>query len=310
MPQYKGCQSHEISGIVHSLGDKSSADDPDIKVGDRVVIYPFIGCRKCDVCSGGSNQLCPDAIKGTLGAQQPGGYATYVSVPEKKFAVKVPESVGMDTAAIIACSGVTTYHGVSVVKPTLEELLKLRGKTKLLVIGAGGLGLWCVQIAKAILPPDVRVISADITTSKLEIAKAAGADDVVLWDPTVDEATLVERTKEISGGGVDAVIDLVNNGITTSRALNCLNYGGILAIIGLFGGSINIQLPTFVCKTHCLRGVYVASPQHLRELVKLVAEKQLKPPPMSYYSLDQANEALMMLKDGKINGRALLKMDD
>ncbi|XP_013407516.1 uncharacterized protein LOC106171625 [Lingula anatina] len=298
---------HEISGVVHSLGPNPGPNAPDIKVGDKVIVFPWIGCRNCGLCKNGDPQLCPEAWN-SLGMGAPGGYSTYVPVPERQYVIKVPESMPMDTATMLPCSGLTTFHAVSAVRATVEKMVALKGSASLLIIGAGGLGLWCIQIAKAVLPPQTRVIVADITTEKLETAKAAGADDVILWDVKGTEEDMLALTKKAGGGGLDAAIDLVNAGPTTTRALNALHHGGILGSVGLFGGCLNIPLPVFALKTQCVRGVYVGNPQQLKDLVALVDQRKLKPPPLVFYELDQATEVLGLLKKGQIKGRAILKL--
>ena len=95
--------------------------------------------------------VCEDNKIGTedLGVgRNSGGYSSYVSVPEWQLAVKVPENVPMHMACMLPCSALTAWTALNKAVPAIERALRLRQKARLLVIGAGGLGAWCVNLAK------------------------------------------------------------------------------------------------------------------------------------------------------------------
>ncbi|XP_013414785.1 uncharacterized protein LOC106176799 [Lingula anatina] len=299
---------HEIAGVVEALGDSAGTE---LNVGDNVVVYPWLKCLECALCVGWRPNLCND-IRYMLGCSQHGGFATHVVVPiVERTVLRIPRGLTPEVACMLPCSGITTYNAVLNTRDTLLDMVGLRGKANLLVIGAGGLGLWCIQFAKHILPPEVSVFSADITEEKLKLAQDANADGTILWTKGANEEALLAHTREISGVGkigFDAVIDLVGSEDTSRRAYELQAAGGIQVTVGLFGGKLTLDLPSHTFSSKCVKGVLVGTPHHLEEVLKLVAEKKLKPPPTEFYSLEQITDVLNRLKDGQIKGRAILKM--
>jgi D-arabinose 1-dehydrogenase-like Zn-dependent alcohol dehydrogenase len=127
---------HEIAGEVAALGPQASG----VKLGDKVVAYPWIGCGECAVCQKGQELLCLNPR--TLGTRRAGGYGTHVIVPHSRYLLPhdgVPQSL----AATYTCSGITAY----------SALKKTRGHLgtddHLVIIGAGGVGGSAVHIAPA-----------------------------------------------------------------------------------------------------------------------------------------------------------------
>lgn len=297
---------HEIAGTVHSLG--KGAENKDLKIGDKVVVFPWIGCDDCGYCTKGLGNYCTGQSH-YIGCSGPiGGYSEYVPVCHYKYVLKVPESLPLDIAGMLTCSGVTGYNAVENVKPTIERFVESKGKATLLIIGAGGLGLWCLQTARAVLPKQTRIIIADIGQDKLKNAMLHGADDTVFWDPSLSREELINRTKEKgTEGNVQAVIDFVNSSSTTAQALGALSKGGALALVGLFGGALQLSLPLFASKLHQVLGVFVGSLDQMKDLLQLAANTKLKPPAITHVKLEDVPEILEKLRRGEITGRAIVK---
>ena len=78
------------------------------------------------------------------------GYSTHVPVPRIDYAVKIPDSIPDHIACMLPCSGVTTYWAVLKTKPYVEEALQKFGEARVMCVGAGGLGLWAIQLTKAV----------------------------------------------------------------------------------------------------------------------------------------------------------------
>ena len=96
---------HEIVGVVEALGP----DAKGAKVGDKAVVYPWIGCGKCWYCDHGTENLCPTPR--ALGVNNDGGYADHVLVPHAKYLYpygNLPEEL----ACLYACSGITAFGAV------------------------------------------------------------------------------------------------------------------------------------------------------------------------------------------------------
>ncbi|VFJ15293.1 alcohol dehydrogenase [Candidatus Nitrosocosmicus franklandus] len=282
---------HEISGEIEEVGNEVS----NVQVGDNVLVYPWLGEGSCPACLSGEQNLC-DSPK-TLGIYQNGGYAQFVLVPDSKYVIKL-SNLQFDSASSLACSGLTAYNAVKKAKPAQG----LEKDHNIVIVGAGGLGLMAVQIAKAICDSNITVI--DVNDQKLSEARKLGADTVI---NSKEKSDIVKEVKALTNGaGTDVVIDFVNNNITSINSFNMLRKRGKMIMVGLFGGSMELNLPMIPLRGYTLTGAYTGTFSDLTELVNLASQGKVKTVLDKRYSLDQVNEALEDLKNGKIIGRAII----
>jgi D-arabinose 1-dehydrogenase-like Zn-dependent alcohol dehydrogenase len=277
---------HEIYGSIAAAGPDAAG----IRIGDERIVYPWIGCGKCSTCLGGNEHLC--ATGSPIGVVRGGGYADYVMVPHPRYLV---DADGLDPAlaSTLACSGITAYSAVGKLKPFAAE-------DWIAVIGAGGLGLLCISILKAI--GHTRIVSVDIDPGKFAAARDAGAAE------TIDgkDAAAAKRLREISGGGVAGAIDFVAATETANLGVAALRKGGRYVGVGLFGGEIPLSLVSLVQRAISIEGNYVGTIQDLKEMVALAKSGKLKPIPIEKRPLAEAERALSELKAGKIVGRVVV----
>ena len=172
---------HEISGTIVEFGRESNSEAYCLKKGDRVVVYPWVGCQTCELCQAGCNNMCDDNKGGTTDfGQGPnhGGYGEYVRVPSCRYVVKVSDSIPLDVACMLPCSASTAYSAILKARPQIEFALDKRNEARVMVLGAGGVGLWAVSLMKVVLNKnEVKTIAADVSQSKLDLALDTGADD-------------------------------------------------------------------------------------------------------------------------------------
>jgi alcohol dehydrogenase/propanol-preferring alcohol dehydrogenase len=280
---------HETVGEIAAFGPDAKAETGGLKVGDVVLVYPWLGCGTCDTCVGGDENMC--LKPNSLGVYCDGGYADYMTVPHPKYLLNLK---GLDpvTAAPYACSGVTTYSALKKVEKDLH--------TPIVIFGAGGLGLMALSLLKAMGGKGAIVV--DIDARKREAAVAAGALATV--DGKAPDA--LEQLAKAAGGPIRAVIDLVGNAATTQLGFDCLSKGGKLVIVGLFGGGAPWALPLIPIKAITIQGSYVGNLRETRQLLDLVRSKRIAPIPVTPMPLAKANEALVDLQKGKLVGRAVL----
>jgi alcohol dehydrogenase len=282
---------HETVGEILAFGPEVKASDKgDLKVGDVVLAYPWLGCGKCDTCVGGDENMC--VVKpNSLGVYCDGGYADHMIVPNAKYLLNLK---GLDplTAAPYACSGVTTYSALKKVEKDLHK--------PIVVIGAGGLGLMLLSLLKAMGGKGAIVV--DIDAGKRQAAEAAGA--LASVDGRASDA--LEQLQKKAGGPIRAVIDLVGSAQTTQLGFDCLSKGGKLIIVGLFGGGATFPLPLIPIKAVTIQGSYVGNLRETQELLDLVRAKKIPAIPVTKLPLAKANDALMDLQKGKLVGRAVL----
>lgn len=283
---------HEVIGRVVKLGPEATG----VNVGDVRIVFPWLGCGKCDRCLAEEDNMCAVTNR-SLGVYQNGGYGSHVVAPHPRHLVD-PGNLDLAVAATYACSGVTVLSAIKKVMP-------LKPDQAIVLVGAGGLGLNAISVLKAL--KHEHIISVDVSAEKRDAALKAGAHKVV--DGSGDGAAVTKRIIEAAGGPVPAVIDLVNGTATARFAFGALAKGGKLIQVGLFGGELMLPLPIMAIKALTVQGSYVGNPNDLRELVKLAQDGELLALPVATVPQSQAYEALMRLKDGKVTGRLVLKAE-
>jgi D-arabinose 1-dehydrogenase-like Zn-dependent alcohol dehydrogenase len=277
---------HEIAGTVAAVGPAAKG----VAVGERRMVFPWIGCGQCLQCKAGDEQICSGKAK-VPGIFADGGYATHIVVPHPRYLL---DYGGLPTAlaCTYACSGLTAFGA-------LKKAGRLQAGDPLLIVGAGGVGLNAVRMAKAVTGQ--APIVADIDAGKRAAALAAGAAQAV--DPAADGAlrALLKAT-----GGVAAAIDFVGAPKSFEFAYGAVRKGGRMVMVGLLGGSVNLSLPLVVMRAITVMGSYVGTLGDMRELLDLARRDKLPPLPIAVRPLADANQALADLKAGKVVGRVVL----
>lgn len=278
---------HENVGEVVALGPQARG----VKVGDKRLVFPWIGCGQCLVCKRGEEQLCVAGPR-FLGVFRDGGYATHMLVPHPRYLLSYgkmkPEHV-----APLACSGLTAYGA-------LKKLGTLVKTEPVVIIGAGGLGLICIAVLKAMKGKGAIVV--DIDETKRDAARRAGA--LATIDGRAPDA--LEKLKAAAKGPVWAVIDFVGSTGTVRLGFDSLAKGGRQVIVGLFGGDITLPIPYIPMRAATIQGSYTGSLGELAELVKLVRKLPLPLLPTRTTKLESAQGVLNDLKANKVVGRVVL----
>ena len=278
---------HEVAGIVDALGEQAEGFSKD----DKVLVYPWIGEGLCPACRIGEENLCDKPR--SLGVYMNGGYAEYVLIPSYKYLVKISDGMDIDASATLSCSALTAYGAV--------KNANLKPDDNVVIVGAGGLGLMAIQLAKAVT--GARIIAMDLDDKKLEFAKKEGADTTVNSKNEDPIKAIMELTDKM---GADAVIDFVNASKTVESDMQFLRRRARVVLVGLFGGELKLSLVSMPTRAYKLIGSYTGTISDLIELVSLAKRGVIKPVVSNRFKLDQATDALTMLKDGKILGRGVI----
>lgn len=279
---------HETVGTPVAIGPQAK----DIESGKNYLVFPWIGCGSCPVCQSGRENYC--AAPRSLGIYSPGGYADHILVPDAKYLLDIGE---LDPAKLApyACSGLTTYSAINKIDPAVYR------NQPIVIMGAGGLGLMCIEILRAM--GGMGAIVVDIDPDKLAAAKKAGALTVV----NGKDADATQQVLAANGGqSLYAAIDLVGAQSTAELGFNVLGKGGTLVMVGLFGGATPWSLALIPIRAISILGSYTGSLGELQALLALVKSGQIKPIPVTEHPLDQASEVLTALRDGHVIGRAVL----
>jgi alcohol dehydrogenase, propanol-preferring len=285
--KYPLTPGHEIAGVIDSLGEQAEG----FSKNEKVLVFPWIGEGLCPACRMGKENLCDKPR--SLGIYTDGGYSEYVLVPSYRYLVKIGEELDTDTTAPLSCSALTAYGAVKNTNLTPND--------NVVIVGAGGLGLMAIQLAKAITGS--RIIATDLDDEKLKEAKNNGADITINSKKEDPVKAVMELTGKM---GADAVIDFVNASKTVETDMQLLRRRARIVLVGLFGGELKLNLVTMPTRAYRLIGSYTGSIADLIELVSLAERGVIKPIISNRFKLDQATEALTMLKEGKIVGRGVI----
>ncbi|KKK16707.1 hypothetical protein P175DRAFT_0496200 [Aspergillus ochraceoroseus IBT 24754] len=293
---YPCCVGHEIVGIAVRVGSQT---DGSIKVGDRV----GVGAQNdsclgrlgdCPECAMGWEQYCQQKMVGTYngvhlnGDKSYGGYALY-NRSTAHFVVKIPDAIPSADAAPMLCGGATLYS-------PLKHNQCGPGK-RVGIIGLGGLGHFGVLFAKAMGADKVVAISRK--AAKSADALKMGADLYIATDDEPDWATKYART-----------LDIIVCTVSSSK-MPMAEYIGLLATDGSFvqvglpdDGVLNAPIPHLRRRLR-IGGSFIGSPDDIREMLALAAEKGLKPW-IEEVPMKDANKAIVDMENGKARYRYVL----
>ncbi|KAL8249183.1 hypothetical protein R6Q59_006051 [Mikania micrantha] len=313
---------HEITGEVVEHGPLTDSKVIErLPVGSRVVGAFIMPCGNCFFCTKGQDDLCElffayNRAKGTLydgetrlflrGSGKPvymysmGGLAEYAVVPAHGVAV-LPPSLPYSESAIIGCAVFTAYGAMA-------HAAQVRPGDAVAVIGVGGVGSSCLQIARAFGASEI--IAVDIQDEKLEKAKLLGATHVV----NARSEDAVAKIKEITGGmGVDTAVEALGNPKTFMQCVQSIRAGGKAVMIGLTlsGAKGEIDINHLVRRQIKVMGSYGGRARHdLPKLVKLAESGifNLGAAVSRKCKFEEAGKAYEDLNHGSIVGRAVVEI--
>ena len=276
-PPFPFSPGSEISGVVSSVGEGVTMH----KVGDRVM-----------------------GSIGSGGLREKGVYLEQQLMP-------LPESMDFNTAAGFPLNYGTTYHA-------FKQRGELKEGQSVLVLGAGGgLGITAIHIAKAM---GARVIAAASSQEKIDLCKKEGADEGIIYERDMDrdlQKKFSDEIKELTGGGVDMIYDLVG-GDYAEPALRAIARHGKYLVIGFTAGIPKMPLNLTLLKECQIVGVFwgqfaaidhAENAQNFKELFELHAEGKIKPFVTETYSLEESAKAIKTLEDRKVLGKVVVNME-
>ncbi|WP_380936059.1 alcohol dehydrogenase AdhP [Sphingobacterium bambusae] len=278
---------HEAVGYVAAVGEGVNT----VKEGDAVgVPWLYSACGGCEHCITGWETLCESQQNG--GYSVDGGFAEYV-IADARYVGHLPSHVNFLEMAPILCAGVTVYKG-------LKETETRPGQW-VAISGIGGLGHLAVQYAKAM---GLHVAAIDVADDKLALAQRLGADLIVNAKET-DPGSYLH--KEI--GGVHGALVTAVSPIAFKQGIDVLRRKGTIALNGLPPGSFDLPIFETVLKRITVRGSIVGTRKDLQEAIEFAAEGKVKAN-VTAAKLEDVNEVLQKMKEGKIEGRMVLDMSN
>ena len=279
---------HEWSGDVVQAGSEVRS----LKPGDRVAGESHIPCGTCYYCKTGNMHVCQNMLIYGLQTSE-GSFAQYAAVPEI-IAYKLPESVGYDEGSLFEPLGVAVH--------AIERVGITPGDT-VLVMGAGPIGIFAQQVAKA---SGAKVIAAELKQFRFDLAKKIGSADVYV---NTEKEDVVKRTMELTNGrGADVVVELAGAPITTVQSFQAVRKCGRLVLVGLSEKPVQIEPTSMIIYKEAT--VFGSTGRAMfgtwERMVNLVGNKLVKPGGVitDRLRLDQAEDGFQRVIRGE-SGKVL-----
>lgn len=250
---------HEFSGRVAEVGEGVKR----VAIGDRVAVYPILYCGECRNCRQGYYYLCSRI--GCIGLSCDGGFEEYCVVPERNV-YRIPDELSEEHAAMAEPTGFC-INAVGSTGISLGD--------DVAVFGAGGIGLICLQLARA--AGCRRVFMIGRRRLRLETARKLGADEII------DEAqgNYREKIMELTDGqGVDCVIEATGSEKAVQQAFQVVKSGGKVTLAGVFTKNVEFDFKCIVNYGRRIAGAVGHNPNHFETALKMLTDGRVNVAPI------------------------------
>lgn len=274
---------HEFCGEVIDAGYRT-----DLKVGDRVTALPISPCNDCFACKSKNVQYCKNTWSDALGLSlsHPGAFSEYLHV-RGDMVIKVPDNVSNEEAAMAEPAAVS-LHAVN--------LAKINENSKVLVVGAGIIGMLSLLFAKKMGAKMVAVSEANEERGTMAV-KFNLADK--FYD-VKKEDTIANMLKDTEGG-FDVVIECCGNTPAVTSSIVTVKEGGTIVLVGVSLKPIEVPTALIVTKELKVLGAIAYTYEEFNDVINMLANKEisLKEFITDTVSLEGVNEAFERLISGK-----------
>jgi len=247
MVEFPRVLGHEIAATVIDAGDGACAE------GTHVTLSPYTACGKCPSCRRGRVNACQ--FNETFGVQRDGALTERIAVPGEKL---YPAKLSLRELALVEPLTVG-FHAAARGRVTANDTVA--------VFGCGGVGLGAISAAAF---HGARTIAIDMDDAKLEIARKAGATDLI----HSSREDLHQRLVEITGDGPDVMIEAIGLPSTFRAAVEEVAFTGRVVYIGYAKEPVAYETRLFVQKELDIMGSRNALPEDFREVIRMLEEKR------------------------------------
>ena len=288
-PQLPVILGHQVVGVIEGIQRQETLQS-ELHAGQRVgVAWIASACGRCQYCLSGQENLCNE-FKAT-GRDVHGGYAAYMKA-RADFVYLIPDSLSDSEAAPLLCAGAIGYRSL--------RLSNIQNGQSLGLMGFGGSNHLVLKLAKYEFPA-TKIFVFSRNAEEREFARSLGA----VWVGAIDQSPLE---------GLDAIIDTTPVWGPVSEALKFLSPGGRLVINAIRKEEadketlLRLDYPSQLWMEKEIKSVANVTRADVREFLQLAAEADIKPE-VQEYALEDANGALLEMKQGKIRGAKVLKVN-
>lgn len=217
---------HESSGVVRKVGSKVTH----LAVGDRVAIEPAAGCRTCDLCKVGKYNVCLDGKHCTT--QKHDGNCSNYYAQYADCCFKLPDHVTMEEGAMLEPLSVAIYA---------TRRADVRLGSKVVIFGAGPIGLMCLIAARAMGATKTVVLDLARVKHRLDLAMKLGATAVIAINKDDNEDGLIGRIQQHLGGPADRALECTGSQPGIRISIKATRNAGKICLVGL--GNDDVKLP-------------------------------------------------------------------
>ena len=285
---YGGSKEYPLIPLSDGAGQVESVG-PDVaqfRPGDRVMTVFWQDWETAPVRPGVRTR--------STGCEAPGCLGDMGVFPESAL-LPVPDGMTMETAASLACAGVTAWTALHCGGPIGPE-------SKVLLLGTGGVSIFALQLARSFGATAIITSSSD---EKLERARELGADETINYQATPEWGA--EAFKR-SGGGVDVVVETGGMG-TLGQSLQALGLNGAIGILGALGGiSAEMNAMALIGKCARLCGITVGARDDHRSLARHLQQHQISAVIDREFPMEEGPVAIAAITEGNHFGKLLVRI--
>lgn len=292
---------HEISGVVVGAGRKQT-----IPIGRKVVVPAVIPCGQCAVCKKGRDPICRKQI--FPGSDVPGGFASHIVVPghclcEVDDAQLSQSGLGLADLAVLADAISTPYQAI--VRSGLGP-----GDTAI-VVGAGGVGGFAVQIAHAV---GAQVIALDVNEERLAAISSFGAKHTIVTKGRDPNDVRKEVNSYVKTQGLNPfewkIFECSGHPSGQLQAFTLLTFGSFLSVVGYTLEKVNLRLSNLMAFDATAQGNWGCAPSLYPAALKLILEKRISLLPfIEQRPLSRINETIGDIHEGRLRKRPVMIPD-
>jgi len=287
---------HEIAGRVVAAGDGAAE-----WVGRSVIVPAVIPCGACPSCAAGRPTSCRNQFM--PGNDGDGGFATHVVVPARGLCAvpdSLPPGLTLEMLSVVADAVTTPYEAITRAEVGADDLV--------IVVGAGGIGGFGVQIAVAL---GATVIAVDVNEERLALAQKHGAA-LTMNPSTIDGRAMkssIRGMARATGRGLAGwkIFEMSGTPAGQLTAFGLLDFGGSLAVVGYTSEKIEIRLSNLMAYDATVRGNWGCAPAKYPAALALVLEgKVALEPYIERHALKELPELLGAVHRREIPRRAIV----
>ncbi len=268
---------HECCGHIVKIGKGVT----DFEVGQKVVIQPNCGCGNCLLCRMGRDNQCPSRI--SLGVTVDGCFAEYVKAPAR-YVWPMADDISDEEGALV--------EPLAVAVRAVRRMGNPAGR-RVMIFGAGPIGLLVVQLLKL---NGATVFLADLIERNLLLGEQLGADEVI----NVSKYDPKEGAVSLTGGkGIDVVVETAGITKTFEQAIEIVNPGGRIILVGLPRDVANIPPETIVRKEIEIFGSFIYFYEDFYRAMQIIKKVEISPLISHRFPLEDIGQAFNILEKGE-----------